>query len=559
MRQTARFCIGILIFISLAGCVDSSETENNQADFSVSADKVNPIDREFPGGRGADELVVYTSRFGDSTGTNKYGIEAIVVNNVIRKVGGNNSRIPEDGFVLSAHGKMSRWISEHLYPGLTVVISDKTLNFKETELTQLTKAKYLLQQAAENLNKNGQHISISADTVSRLIEIGRGEIEKSQQAIAANQDATAKTSAGAALDNARAAYYQSIPSQTSELRACWYRLKEKTPAELEATIRQYVEIGFNAICPEVIFGGTAIYPNAHPDLPQHPDFQGWDPLAELVRLCKKYEIKLVAWVWVYHVGRKDRSPLVATKADWLALSRQQEHPSQVEKGYNFLCPSREEVQTFWLEVYSHMLRTYEIDGLQLDYIRYPVSLPTELGYCYCGTCRADFQAKYAVDPLKITPENHPEKWQQWYDYRVDKVNRFVGKAGQLVDTIAPDVALSADVFPIVEESIASKCQNWGYWLENGFLDEIYTMSYTHDAQTVLEESQYLAKKLPDNIPGYVGLGPFMGFRPELLLEQISNAQSSGVAGITLFNYDRLTPEMIDALRQGPFRRKATLP
>ncbi len=98
-----------------------------------------------------------------------------------------------------------------------------------------------------------------------------------------------------------------------------------------------VDLGINTVCPETIYGGYAIYPNAHADLAQNPYFAGWDPMAELVRLCKKYDLKLVPWVWVFFV-EKERSPLVRGKADWLAVSRKGEHASQAEKSYYFSVP-----------------------------------------------------------------------------------------------------------------------------------------------------------------------------------------------------------------------------
>ena len=55
---------------------------------------LNPAKRDFPGGRGPDELIVYTQEFGERTGTNQWGVEATVVQGVVSRVEGNNSKIP---------------------------------------------------------------------------------------------------------------------------------------------------------------------------------------------------------------------------------------------------------------------------------------------------------------------------------------------------------------------------------------------------------------------------------------------------------------------------------
>lgn len=57
-------------------------------------------------GRGADQLVLYHPGYGDGrTGTNQYGVEAIVREGKVAEVqvGVGNAALPEDGYVLSAH------------------------------------------------------------------------------------------------------------------------------------------------------------------------------------------------------------------------------------------------------------------------------------------------------------------------------------------------------------------------------------------------------------------------------------------------------------------------
>ena len=113
----------------------------------------NPTSREFPGGRGADELILYTAAFGDSTGTNKYGTEAIVIEGQVVAVGGNNSAIPGNGFVLSGHGDMSSWISANLQPGHFVTVEDALVRVSRTHQSELFLAGQLLEDALANLER----------------------------------------------------------------------------------------------------------------------------------------------------------------------------------------------------------------------------------------------------------------------------------------------------------------------------------------------------------------------------------------------------------------------
>jgi len=414
------------------------------------------------------------------------------------------------------------------------------LHFTYSDESKIFYADYLVKEVEKKFELSENiHESISIEKINKI----KNEINELKQNNLQYPDSI--------LNKSFELYYNSFPSFKNEVRASWYNLREKSPEELENTIKRMSEIGFNTICPEVIYGGYAIYPNAHIDLKQHPNFIGWDPMKELVRLCDKYNMKLIP------VGREN-SPLVESKKEWLAVSRQNENPARMESNYHFFCPSKKEVTDFWLEVYSNLIENYNIDGLQLDYIRYPVSLPNDYGFCYCETCRNNFKNQTQFDPLKITEEDNPELWKKWIDYRKDQITTFVKNVKVLLEENQPSVKLSADVFPLFEESINFKFQDWGNWLNKGYLDEIFTMSYTPEVEQVKYESEFLVEQLPNGIKGYVGLGPFMGFRPEILIKEIFYAQNAGADGICLFSFGSLTSEQIDALKKGPFREKANV-
>ncbi len=558
MPNESLFILGIALLLLVGACqqkVDKPAAAEPAPGFSQALSETDPTNRDFPGGRGADQLILYTPAFGDRTGTNKYGTEAVVIDGRITNISGNDSEIPKNGFVLSGHGKMSSWIAQNLQVGHQVKVADSRIYVTKTAQSDLYLADRFLKESMrhfsilpdENRNSAYDHYKERSDK-QRSLAI-KAEEEK--------QHDVAMTYAKSAVEEAKKAYYSSFPSREEELRACWYVIKETSPEELEKNIKAFAEIGFNAICPQIIYSGYAVYPNAHADLAQNPAFVGWDPLAELVRLCRKYDIKLIPWVWTYYVGRS-QSPLAANKKDWLAESWRGEYGSRMEIDYHFFCASRPAVEDFWLQVYRDMLTRYDVDGLQLDYIRYPVSEPWENGYCYCTTCRDNFKSEHGRDPHTLTPDDET-LWQEWNDYRVAQITRFVGRVRKLVDEVKPDLDLSADVFPVLSESLVNKQQNWGSWLDKGFMDELFIMSYTHDPGTVATEAIELSERTPDGTQGYVGLAPFMGLTPATLLEQILAAQEGGAEGITFFHYGSLSNDHVEALKLGPFKKKATLP
>ncbi|WP_257347438.1 beta-N-acetylglucosaminidase domain-containing protein [Pseudalkalibacillus decolorationis] len=75
--------------------------------------------------RGWGELVMYTSEFGERTGTNQWGYEITVVDGKVTDSGGNNSVIPDNGYVLSVHsGGDGDWPANNSIVGANVSIED---------------------------------------------------------------------------------------------------------------------------------------------------------------------------------------------------------------------------------------------------------------------------------------------------------------------------------------------------------------------------------------------------------------------------------------------------
>ncbi|CQR46310.1 O-GlcNAcase NagJ precursor [Paraliobacillus sp. PM-2] len=77
--------------------------------------------------RGADELILYTPEHGDTTQSNPYGYEVTVEDGVVVKRGGNNSVIPDNGFVLSIHNSNwmeKNWLDKYATIGSEVRIVD---------------------------------------------------------------------------------------------------------------------------------------------------------------------------------------------------------------------------------------------------------------------------------------------------------------------------------------------------------------------------------------------------------------------------------------------------
>lgn len=520
------------------------QQENTKEFFAV-----DPQNKEFGGGRGFNQMTVYTPAFGTQTGTNQWGTEAIVRNGHVVSIGGNNSAIPEDGFVISGNESERLWIIQNLSVGMEVELHEKSLTYADTENSLILQARDYYQRAQSRFDEGKM-------TDQQLLEKTDKQLQEDFNALLkAKKSGDAEKTLECSrqlLSDAQKLFYTSYEPLDGEFKGIWIRLADKTPDELKATIKKIAETGFNAILPETVYNGYAIYPDAHPLLPQLPQFEGWDPLQLMIDECEKYNIQVIPWCELFFVGGEN-SPLVAAKPEWIGEFRTGKRYSDLEAGYHYLCPSRPEVADFILSWVDTLLSRYPVQQIQYDYIRYSLSEPWEKGYCYCDYCRKKVQKDKNFDILAITPENE-EEWKEWNEYRINNITNFVIRSNQFLKEQHPGVLLSVDVVSNPQESLEHKFQNWESWVQNNLVDEIYIMNYYVDNESVRKDTESLKKIVSgSNIAPIVGLGPFMKLEPETLLDQIEITRENGARGVCLFAFNSMSPEQLEALKYGPFR------
>lgn len=519
-------------------------------------DEINPTGRQYPGGRGADQLIVYTPEYGTRTGTNEYGVEALVVQDVVVRMGGNDSEIPENGFVLSGHGTSREWMHDHIKPGRRI-----TLDRENKQLTVITDSESRLLEMRLEISNADQRYRISWEQLPQDIrdiagvlrdsmrqEIHLASLELNQQ----NYEA-----AGRSLDKLSEMVHRywalASPSPLVETRGFWDRLIDQSPEGIAELMDSLAEAGVNLYLPETLYNGGSLYPSEV--VPQLPQFEGWDPLAVLIQEGHQRGIEIHAWVENLFVGFKD-SQLVAMHPEWLMKTRDGKRHSTLEEGYHYFCWSRPEARQLILDYYKEMVLRYpELDGLQLDYIRFPLSQYGVEENCYCDHCRSEFKKVSGLDPMDLTPDMESE-WDQWGQWRMQLVTDFVERVHRELKALNPRLQLSAAVFPATAEARSEKFQNWAYWVEQGWLDFLCPMIYSHDIGYVENMTRSVMEISQGKTEVYPGLGSFMNIPPLELIEQINRCRDAGVNGVVLFAWISTNPEQRRMLREGPFRSQA---
>ncbi|MDF5710827.1 MAG: family 10 glycosylhydrolase [Nostoc sp. S4] len=279
-----------------------------------------------------------------------------------------------------------------------------------------------------------------------------------------------------------------------EIRAIWLDrgtiVRAGSKAGLAQVFNRLAATGINTVFFETVNAGYTIYPSQVAK-EQNPLIRGWDPLADAVKLAHERNMELHAWVWTFAAGNQRHNeiinvnlnypgPVLAAHPDWANYDNLG-NMIPIGQTKPFLDPANPQVRQYLLKLYTEIVTRYDVDGLQLDYIRYPFQDP--LGgrtYGYGKAARVQFQQLTGVDPVNISP-SQPELWQKWTTFRTEQVDSFVAQVSQQLRQKRANLILSVAVFPLPQmERIQKIQQNWETWARRGDIDLIVPMTYALD-------------------------------------------------------------------------------
>ncbi|MEZ0372179.1 MAG: phosphodiester glycosidase family protein, partial [Candidatus Sericytochromatia bacterium] len=116
-----------------------------------------------------NQMVLYTPRYGQSTGTAESAdaIELqVLIDGTVERIGDHDMTIPEDGYVISAQGQAAQWLKEQAYEGMQVQVFSRIWE-------QWAQIRHLI-GGGPQLLKNGQiHITATEERFQPDIAQGR--------------------------------------------------------------------------------------------------------------------------------------------------------------------------------------------------------------------------------------------------------------------------------------------------------------------------------------------------------------------------------------------------
>jgi uncharacterized lipoprotein YddW (UPF0748 family) len=299
-----------------------------------------------------------------------------------------------------------------------------------------------------------------------------------------------------------------IPHGRPVTRAMWVtRFDYKTANDIEKIVQNCQEAGCNTIIFQVRGNATAFYRSSFEPWAEQFNFSdpGFDPLEVAIQAAHGRGLKLQAWVnvvpaWWGTEPPREGKQIYNKKPEWAWYDKGGARQPLADKFYVSLNPCLPEVREYLVDVMEDIIGRYAIDGLHLDYIRFPnepaggIAKPAD--YPRDKQTVGLFQA----DTGK-TPEEAPADWDRW---RTEQITNLVRDIRRMVDEYKPYLEISVAVGPVPEDAKKHHFQDVKTWMKEELVDSVYPMNYTRDP-LVFEQRVALWKDFAGRTPVVMGV------------------------------------------------------
>ena len=363
------------------------------------------------------------------------------------------------------------------------------------------------------------------------------------------------------------------PVAAAEMRGLWVtRSWMTTPAQVAQVVDDAGRHGFSAMFVQVRGRGDAFYrggPDPRATLlgPQPATF---DPLADLVSRAHAAGVEVHAWLNVNLVAGATAMPSSARHVavqhpEWVMVPRSlvpallrlsprdprylatiaswsARHSAAVEGV--FCSPIPEGAQQRLENTVAHLTSTYELDGLHLDYIRYP-SPEFDCSRAALDAFReamaleltprelAALDARTASAPLAFI-DDYPARWVA---FRRERLTRLVTRLGRAARVQRPAVRMTAAVWPDATQARDYKLQDWSRWLRDGLIDAACPMMYMSSGTSFERQLQVLARQAGGSV--WPGIGAYK-INADEAARRVDVARAMGFGGVMLYSYDSMS-------------------
>ena len=230
--------------------------------------------------------------------------------------------------------------------------------------------------------------------------------------------------------------------------------KEKQQEELRKLLDQYQRAGINTILLQTRVRGTMIYPSAYEPwdgcLSGVPGKSpGYDALAFAIDECHRRGMELHAWVVTMPLGK------------WNGLgckTMRRKLPTLVRRigADGYMNPEKPQTADYLATICEEITRNYDIDGIHLDYIRYPENWPLRINRT---------EGRRNITRIVEAIHAKVKRLKPWVKMSCSPIGKY--------DDLPRYTSRGWNAYTKV-------CQDAQGWLKTGLMDQLYPMLYFKD-------------------------------------------------------------------------------
>ncbi len=316
------------------------------------------------------------------------------------------------------------------------------------------------------------------------------------------------------------------------------------PAAIDNILARISAADFNVYVPCIWHGHGALFPSrvTAPD----PRFKnafagGWDPLEYLVK--RAHALNILVYPWFTVVRREDNA-----------------HPEWAEAGtpQNAYDVHQPGFRTFAAQLILDVVARYDIDGVNLDYIR-------AMGVCTSEFCQAEYRERNGKQLLEDYAHAAPDSsaWLRIQDWQDSAVGALVRDIAGGAREIKPALTISIDGFAVSTQAQRPlEGRDEVSWANRGWIDVVFHMDYRPEIDIGAERAARASLVDPGKLWLLVSNYDLIDNKPEprsgKWLRKVIDFSKSAERdrGLGVYLYGRLTGEQIDALGGGSVKSSA---
>ncbi len=322
-------------------------------------------------------------------------------------------------------------------------------------------------------------------------------------------------------------------------RAVWVvREKYSSPAEIAALMENCKQAGLNTVLFQVRGNGTAYYRSSvEPFAYEYGGDPGFDPLEVACNEAHRRGLALQAWVnvmpaWQGLTPPSDPHQLYNAHPEWFWYDQngkrqplyKADHPR--EPWYVSVNPCLPEVRAYLVKVFEEIVRRYPVDGLHLDYIRFPTDeSPKNSDYPYDSKTLLLYRQASGKKP-----QDDRARWSEW---RTQQVTQVIREIRSMITRVRPGVRLTASCGSEYVLWRKNHFQDGPTWLRSNLVDLVFVMNYNKNTSVFKQRETAWMQTAPGR-PVAPGIGIAYHEDDATTIEQLRLAQQWGY-GFSMFS------------------------